>query len=128
MAIDQLADELMDVFFDALPVDASLLGVRDREDWLTDDTDDTEAAGTARSARLVVDTGLHAQGWSRQQAVDFMVGRVEIQRIRAAVAPGEAFDVKAFGVKAFHDVVLGTGPLPMEVLDEVVQAWAGGQR
>lgn len=39
---------------------------------------------------------------------------------------GELMDV-LFDVKAFHDVVPGTGPLPMGVLDEVVQAWAGGQ-
>jgi hypothetical protein len=101
MALDQLADELMDVFFDVWPVAASLLGVRDREDWLTDYTY-TEAAGPAHSARLVVDTGLHAQGWSRQQVV-------------------------ASGVKAFHHVVLGTGALPWGVLDEAVQAWAGRQ-
>jgi hypothetical protein len=48
----------MAVVFDACPVDASLLGVRDREDWLTDYI---EAAGTAHSARLVVDIGLHSQ-------------------------------------------------------------------
>ncbi|TDD68474.1 DUF885 domain-containing protein [Jiangella aurantiaca] len=103
-----------------------------------------------RACRLVVDTGLHAKGWSRQQAVDFivantatsrveietevdryisapgqalayMVGRLEIQRIRAeaAAALGDRFDVKAF-----HDVVIGNGPLPMGVLDEVVRTWA----
>jgi uncharacterized protein (DUF885 family) len=102
-----------------------------------------------RAARLVVDTGLHAMGWSRQQAVDYMaantamprvdiefevdryiadpgqalaymVGRLEIQRIRARAetALGDRFDIRAF-----HDAVLCDGPLPLGVLDEVVQAW-----
>ena len=101
-----------------------------------------------RACRLVVDTGLHSRGWSRRQAVDFMVahtatprmeietevdgylaapgralaymvGRWEIQRIRAEAeaALGDRFDVRAF-----HDVVLGSGPLPLGVLDEVVRA------
>ncbi|MGC7100481.1 DUF885 domain-containing protein [Amycolatopsis lurida] len=102
-----------------------------------------------RAGRLVVDTGLHALGWSRQQAVDYltehtpmppveiesevdryiafpgqalsyMVGRLEIQRIRAAAeaALGERFDIRAF-----HDVVLGGGALPLSVLDAVVTEW-----
>lgn len=104
-----------------------------------------------RACRLVVDTGLHALGWSRQQAIDFMVantatsqmeivsevdryiaapgralaymvGRLEIQRIRAAAeaALGDRFDIRAF-----HDIVLGNGPLPMGVLGGVVRTWAG---
>ncbi|WP_114907752.1 DUF885 domain-containing protein [Ornithinimicrobium murale] len=91
-----------------------------------------------RAARLVVDTGLHALGWSRQQVVDFlrshtampeqevqsetdryiaqpgqalayMTGRLEIERIRARAEDelGDAFDIRAF-----HDVVLGSGTLP----------------
>ncbi|WP_158887266.1 DUF885 domain-containing protein [Amycolatopsis anabasis] len=102
-----------------------------------------------RAGRLVVDTGLHALGWSRQRAVDFlrehtpmapleiereidryadwpgqalsyMVGRLEIQRIRAAAeeALGERFDIRDF-----HDVVLGNGVLPLSVLDTVVADW-----
>lgn len=102
-----------------------------------------------RAGRLVVDTGLHAKGWSREQAVGFlrehtpmpqveidnevdrylaypgqalsyMVGRLEILRIRAKAkqALGEKFDIKAF-----HDLVLGGGALPMSVLDAVVDAW-----
>ncbi|PSL01293.1 uncharacterized protein (DUF885 family) [Haloactinopolyspora alba] len=105
-----------------------------------------------RASRLVVDTGLHAMGWSRQQAVDFMLahtatsrieietevdryiaapgqalsymtGRLEIQRIRAEAerALGERFDIRAF-----HDVVLGNGLLPLNVLDDVVRAWVHG--
>jgi uncharacterized protein (DUF885 family) len=108
------------------------------------------AADSMRAGRLVVDTGLHALGWSRTQAVDYlrehtplalveiesevdryiaapgqalayMVGRLEIQRIRAEAEQvlGDRFDIRAF-----HDVVLGGGPLPLAVLDEVVGAWA----
>jgi uncharacterized protein (DUF885 family) len=102
-----------------------------------------------RACRLVVDTGLHAKGWNRQQAVDYMtentpmapleiaaevdryiaapgqalsymVGRLEFERIRARAQAklGDRFDIRAF-----HDLLLGGGPLPMSVLDEVVTAW-----
>jgi uncharacterized protein (DUF885 family) len=102
-----------------------------------------------RAGRLVVDTGLHALGWSRGQAVDYlventpmaeveieaeidryitypgqalsyMVGRLEILRIREAAekALGERFDIKEF-----HDLVLGGGALPLSVLDAVVAEW-----
>lgn len=105
------------------------------------------AQDSMRAARLVVDTGLHALGWSRQRAVDYlrahtampeveiqaetdryiaapgqalsyMVGRLEIQRLRdlARGVLGDRFDVRAF-----HDVVLGHGALPLRVLDEVVR-------
>ncbi|WP_240519293.1 DUF885 domain-containing protein [Amycolatopsis antarctica] len=107
------------------------------------------ALDSMRAGRLVVDTGLHAHGWSRQQAVDFllahtpmppveiesevdryiawpgqalayMVGRLEIERIRAraAAALGERFDLRAF-----HDLVLGGGALPLSVLDDIVTEW-----
>ncbi|HET6291115.1 MAG TPA: DUF885 domain-containing protein, partial [Amycolatopsis sp.] len=106
-----------------------------------------------RAGRLVVDTGMHALGWSRQQAVDFlaentpmarveieaeidryaavpgqalsyMVGRLEIERIRAEAeaALGDRFDIKGF-----HEVVLGNGILPLRVLDDVVREWVAGQ-
>jgi len=108
------------------------------------------ATDSMRAGRLVVDTGLHALGWSRAQAIDYlrentplalleiesevdryiaapgqalayMVGRLEIQRIRAEAerTAGDRFDIRAF-----HDVVLGGGPLPLAVLAEVVSAWA----
>ncbi|GAA2792389.1 DUF885 domain-containing protein [Saccharopolyspora taberi] len=108
------------------------------------------AMDSMRAARLVVDTGLHAFGWSRQRAVDFLrartvlaevelqsevdryvetpgqalsylVGRLEIERLRATAERemGAAFDLRAF-----HDVVLGGGPLPMNVLSDVVSRWA----
>jgi uncharacterized protein (DUF885 family) len=103
-----------------------------------------------RACRLVLDTGLHALGWSYQKAVDFMaehtpialsvvqpeteryvgmpgqalaymVGRLEIQRMRreAEQSMGERFDIKGF-----HDTVLGGGTLPLAVLDQQVRAWA----
>ncbi|MEV8443229.1 DUF885 domain-containing protein [Actinosynnema sp. NPDC051121] len=107
------------------------------------------AMDSMRAGRLVVDTGLHAHGWSRERAVEYlrentplalveienevdryiaapgqalayMVGRLEILRIRAAAeeALGERFDIRDF-----HDVLLGGGPLPLAVLDEVVSEW-----
>ncbi|MFC6285387.1 DUF885 domain-containing protein [Nocardioides sp. GCM10027113] len=106
------------------------------------------AADSMRACRLVVDTGLHALGWSRQQAVDFMVansplteamcrpevdryvlhpgqacsymvGRVEIERMRteAEQRQGDRFDVRRF-----HSAVLDAGSLPLDVLDERVRA------
>lgn len=107
------------------------------------------AEDSTRAARLVVDTGLHAMGWSRQRVVDYlrantplaeveiqtetdryisapgqalsyMVGRLEIERIRADAerALGDRFDIRAF-----HDAVLGSGALPLTVLAELVQDW-----
>lgn len=104
------------------------------------------AADSMRACRLVVDTGMHALGWSRQQAIDYllanseksvghataeidryavtpgqalsyMIGRLEILRIREAAQQrqGERFDIKAF-----HDVVLGSGALPLSVLADHV--------
>jgi uncharacterized protein (DUF885 family) len=111
------------------------------------------SADSLRASRLVADTGLHAKGWSREQAVSYMrsntalaqveiesevdryiaapgqalaymVGRLEIQRIRAAAerALGGRFDIRAF-----HDLVLAGGPLPLAVLDEVVTEWSRSQ-
>jgi uncharacterized protein (DUF885 family) len=106
------------------------------------------AADSMRACRLVVDTGLHALGWSRQQAIDFMVdnsplketmcrpevdryivspgqacsymvGRVEIQRMRAEAEQRQG---SGFDVRAFHTAVLDSGSLPLGVLDEVVRA------
>lgn len=104
------------------------------------------AADSWRSCRLVVDTGLHAKGWSRQQAIDFMaanapvpleeikveidryiaipgqavsykVGQLEIQRLRAAAGASPDFDIKAF-----HDTVLGSGSVSLPVLRQLVGA------
>ena len=111
-------------------------------------------ADSMRACRLVVDTGMHALGWSRQKAIDYMtenspmtksqivpeidryavtpgqalaymIGRLEIQRMRrdAEATLGDAFDIKAF-----HDTVLGSGLMPLPVLDRVVRDWADGLR
>jgi uncharacterized protein (DUF885 family) len=103
------------------------------------------SADSLRACRLVVDTGLHALGWSRQQAVDYMVanspmtegicrpevdryivspgqacsymiGRLEIQRMRR-----EAEQRPGFDIKKFHSAVLDGGALPLGVLDQVVR-------
>ncbi|WP_067710636.1 DUF885 domain-containing protein [Nocardia yamanashiensis] len=104
------------------------------------------AADSWRSCRLVVDTGLHAKGWTRQQAIDFMVAnapvgleeiRIEVDRYIAM--PGQAVAYKvgqleirrqraaavtrlgnAFDIKNFHDVVLGSGSVSLPVLRELV--------
>ncbi|PXX62468.1 uncharacterized protein (DUF885 family) [Nocardia tenerifensis] len=99
-----------------------------------------------RSCRLVVDTGLHAKGWTRQQAIDFMVancpaGLAEIttEVDRYIGMPGQAVAYKvgqleirrqrlaaterlgsAFDIKSFHDVVLGSGSVSLPVLRELV--------
>lgn len=106
-------------------------------------------ADSWRSARLVVDTGLHALGWSRQDAVDYFtehtpvpldqvlpevdrylampaqalsykVGQLEIQRLRAEA---EERLGPGFGVADFHDVVLGSGAVTLPVLAELVTDW-----
>jgi uncharacterized protein (DUF885 family) len=111
-------------------------------------------ADSMRACRLVVDTGMHALGWSRQRAIDYMtanspmrvsqivpeidryavtpgqalaymIGRLEIQRMRR-----EAEEVLGdrFAIKGFHDIVLGSGLMPLPVLDRVVRDWVDGQR
>lgn len=102
-----------------------------------------------RAIRLVVDTGLHYKGWSRQQVVDYFhahsgADEVEVQNEtdRYIVIPGQALaykvgqlkilDLRAFArkelgskfdIREFHDVVLGAGPLPLDVLDKRVKEW-----
>jgi uncharacterized protein (DUF885 family) len=104
------------------------------------------SADSMRACRLVVDTGLHALGWSRQQAIDYMVanspltegvcrpevdryichpgqatsymiGRLEIQRMRREA---EQRLGDRFDVRRFHSAVLDSGSLPLDVLDRVV--------
>ena len=102
-----------------------------------------------RAMRLVVDTGLHAKGWSREQGIDFMLGNsgmgksdatAEVERY--IVWPGQALGYKIgaltiqrlkqqaqaalgprFDIRAFHDQVLGSGALPMPVLEAKIQRW-----
>jgi uncharacterized protein (DUF885 family) len=108
------------------------------------------AADAWRAGRLVVDTGLHAMGWSRQQAVDwlvehtplprieiesevdryisypgqalaYMVGRREIVRLRAAAAARLG---TRFDLREFHDTVLRAGSLPLPALAGTIERWA----
>jgi uncharacterized protein (DUF885 family) len=102
-----------------------------------------------RACRLVVDTGMHHLGWSRQQAADYMwthtattranvdneinryiawpgqalaymIGRREIRRLRGVA---QARLGAAFDVRAFHGTVLGQGAVPLGVLEQLVERW-----
>jgi uncharacterized protein (DUF885 family) len=102
-----------------------------------------------RAARLVVDTGIHAFGWSREQALEFVVSRVAMPREfltaeidRYVVMPGQALGYYTgkleilrirdearerlgpeFSLPAFHGAVLDHGSLPLPVLDRSIQGW-----
>jgi uncharacterized protein (DUF885 family) len=102
-----------------------------------------------RAVRLVVDTGIHAKRWTREHAIEFMIessgmprGDVTAEIDRYIVAPGQACAYKmgqlkilelrdraketlgeAFDLRAFNDVVLAGGALPLAVLDDVVMRW-----
>lgn len=104
------------------------------------------AGDSWRSCRLVVDTGIHALGWTRQQAVDFMIanapvgeGHIRMEVDRYIAMPGQAVAYKvgqieirsrradierklgnAFDIKSFHDIVLGSGSVSLPVLRELV--------
>ena len=111
------------------------------------------AADSMRACRLVVDTGLHALGWSRDraitymlehspmtrlqvegeidryvgvpgQALGYMIGRLEIEKIRA---DAEERLADRFNIKAFHDVVLGHGDIPLATLERIVGDWVSTQ-
>ncbi|WP_190285646.1 DUF885 domain-containing protein [Montanilutibacter psychrotolerans] len=102
-----------------------------------------------RSVRLVVDTGLHRKRWTPEQAIDYMHRKtgmtqasVRTEVYRYLVQPGQACSYKVghlkmvelrerakqrlgdrFDLRAFHDVVLGNGALPLAVLEGVVNDW-----
>ncbi len=105
-----------------------------------------------RAGRLVVDTGLHAMGWSRQQAIDYFVdnspqarnnivnevdryigytgqalaykmGQRELFRLRAEA---KALMGGRFDIRGFHDTVLENGPVPLDLLGDLVREWAAG--
>lgn len=106
-----------------------------------------------RACRLVVDTGMHALGWSRQRAITFMLehtalaaNNIENEVDRYISMPGQALAYKLgqlelvrlrtsaraalgadFDVRAFHDRVLGQGALPLATLRNVVDGWLTGQ-
>jgi uncharacterized protein (DUF885 family) len=107
-----------------------------------------------RAMRLVVDTGIHTMGWSRDQAIDYMlansgmgrtdavaeveryiaipgqalaykIGGMTIQRLRAKAERelGDRFDIRAF-----HEQVLGSGALPLPVLEAKIDRWIAGKQ
>jgi uncharacterized protein (DUF885 family) len=104
-----------------------------------------------RAARLVVDTGMHAMGWSRERAIRYfmdIVGREQLgserEIDRYLVWPGQATSYKIghneilrirdqtrrrlgsrFDIKAFHDLVLLSGSMPLEVLSSLANSWDG---
>jgi prolyl oligopeptidase len=106
-----------------------------------------------RAVRLVVDTGIHYKGWTRQQAIDFFkdnAAKTEHDIVneidRYIVMPGQALAYKIgqlkilalrahaeavlgddFDVRAFHDMLLGGGALPLDILQQRMDAWLAGQ-
>ncbi len=102
-----------------------------------------------RAVRMVVDTGIHAHGWSRQQALDYMAANTanpvadnEIEVDRYIAWPGQALGYKVgqlriralrdkaqaalgerFDVRRFHAAVLDNGPLPLSILEQQVDQW-----
>jgi uncharacterized protein (DUF885 family) len=102
-----------------------------------------------RAVRLVVDTGLHSMGWTRQQAIDYFLANtaktltdITVEVDRYIVWPGQALGYKmgeirirelramaerelgpAFDIRGFHDEVLGSGAVPLDALESRVKAW-----
>jgi uncharacterized protein (DUF885 family) len=98
-----------------------------------------------RARRLVVDTGLHTKGWTRQQAIDYGIGAQEVERYVAWPGQANAYMVgmlrilelrdrakrelgDKFSLPAFHDVVLKNGSVPLDVLGEIIQRWIVKQK
>jgi prolyl oligopeptidase len=106
-----------------------------------------------RAVRLVVDTGMHYKGWTRQQAIEFFMDNAAkteqdiVNEIDRYISwPGQALAYKigqlkmlelrekaeqalgdAFDIRAFHDALLGGGALPLEVLEMRMNRWLAGE-
>jgi uncharacterized protein (DUF885 family) len=107
-----------------------------------------------RACRLVVDTGIHSKGWTKEQAVQFMLdntalsaanidaevnryiswpaqalgyklGEIKIRELRARAE--KALGAK-FDLKGFHDAVLAQGAVPLDVLDAQVNSWIAAEQ
>jgi uncharacterized protein (DUF885 family) len=107
-----------------------------------------------RACRLVVDTGMHAMNWTREQAITFMKENtakteqdIVVEIDRYIVWPGQALGYKLgelkikelrarakqelgdkFDVRKFHNAVLDDGPLPLDVLDQRINDWIAAQK
>jgi uncharacterized protein (DUF885 family) len=107
-----------------------------------------------RAIRLVIDTGIHSFGWSRQQAIDYFransaktdqditqeVDRYIVMPAQALAYKSGELEIKAlrkyaeqelgpkFDIRAFHDQVLSQGALPLDILDTRIRAWVAGQK
>jgi uncharacterized protein (DUF885 family) len=107
-----------------------------------------------RACRLVVDTGIHSKGWSKQRAIDFMTdnsalsaANIEAEVNRYISWPGQALAYKLgelkirelrtlatkelgakFDLAAFHDAVLGQGSVPLDVLDAQIKDWIAAEK
>jgi uncharacterized protein (DUF885 family) len=107
-----------------------------------------------RAIRLVVDTGIHAKGWTRQQAIDYFNAHsgkaqhdIEVEVDRYIVWPGQALGYKLgqltikalrdeatqalgdrFDERDFHDQVLGAGALPLSILQVRIRDWVAAQK
>ena len=107
-----------------------------------------------RAVSLVVDTGMHALGWSRDQAIEYFkhnAGKndhdIVVEVDRYIVLPGQALAYKLgelkikelrafatkelgenFDVRLFHDEVLKNGAVPLSVLDDHIRQWVAGQK
>lgn len=107
-----------------------------------------------RACRLVVDTGIHAKGWTKQQAIAFMTdnsalsaANIEAEVNRYISWPGQALAYKLgelkirelrtmatrelgpkFDLAAFHDAVLGQGSVPLDVLDQQIKDWVAAEK
>jgi uncharacterized protein (DUF885 family) len=107
-----------------------------------------------RATRLVVDTGIHAFGWPREDAIEFMLANTALSRLnitnevdRYISWPGQACAYKIgelkirelrqraesrlgsrFDLRTFHDVVLGAGSIPLTILEKRVDFWINSQQ
>jgi len=107
-----------------------------------------------RACRLVIDTGIHAFGWTREQSIRYLVENAGLHPDFAAaevdryiVWPGQALGYKVgqleiralrekaraalgarFDVRRFHNAILDDGPLPLTLLDERIDAWIAAEK